>query len=308
MVGLDAAAAAHKAHARPRTSQAVTRRGWLAAVILPALLLACQGPPARRDASLVAAGDIASCWWRWDDATGRLLDHIDGLVLVLGDAVYQDGTARQLAGCYGPNWGRHKARTRPVLGNHDSRTQGGAPYYAYFGAAAGEAGKGWYSFDHEGWHVVALNSEIAIDSASEQLRWLEADLRAHPARCTLALTHRPLFSSGKHGNSARMAPLARLLYRHGVDVVLSGHDHNYERFAPQDTAARADSVRGLVQFVVGTGGAPMYGRGETRPNSRAFNNRVHGVLALRLRPRGYDWEFVPTRPRVFEDAGSGSCH
>lgn len=263
--------------------------------------------PDRRDPSLVIAGDVASCWWRWDDATARLLDGLGGVVLVLGDAVYQDGTAAQFARCYGPSWGRHRARTRPVIGNHDARSGGGAPYFAYFGAAAGEPGKGWYSWNQDGWHIVALNSETPIGAGSEQLRWLEADLRAHPALCTLAYVHRPAFSSGKHGNSRRVADLLRVLYAHRVDVLLSGHDHNYERFAPQDTAGGLDPQRGIVQFVVGTGGAPLYRPGVMKPNSEAFNSRVHGVLAMHLRPDGYDWEFVPIRRRVFEDRGSDHC-
>jgi acid phosphatase type 7 len=296
--------AAQNVDPRPGTTQARLTR-WAALALCAAS--ACGRPPARVDASLVAAGDIASCWWRWDDATGRLLDHVGGVVVVLGDAAYQDGTARQLTGCYGPNWGRHKSRTRAVLGNHDRRTGQGAPFFAYFGTAAGEPGKGWWSFEQDGWHVVGLNSETAIGAGSEQLRWLAADLAAHPARCTLVAIHRPIYSSGKHGDARRLREVARILHAHRVDVVLSGHDHNYERFAPRNAAEQADSA-GLVQFVVGTGGAPMYRPGVRSPLSRAFNSRVHGVLALRLRPDGYDWEFVPTRPRVFEDRGSGRCH
>jgi 3',5'-cyclic AMP phosphodiesterase CpdA len=259
------------------------------------------------DASLVAAGDVASCWWRWDEATARLLDRIDGTVLVLGDMAYQDGTAAQIERCYGPTWGRHRERTRPVLGNHDARTDDGAPFFAYFGAAAGEAGKGWFSGDQDGWHIVGLNSETGIAAGSEQLRWLEADLAASRAPCTLVYAHRPAFSSGDHGGSDRVADLLKVLYRHRVDVLLGGHDHHYERFVPQDTLGRRDPERGIVQFVVGTGGAPLYRRHLRNPNTAAFNSRVHGVLALRLRPGGYDWEFVPTRRGVFEDRGSGRC-
>lgn len=284
------------------------RRPLAAALALCAAAACRDGPvPARLDADLVIAGDVASCWWRWDDATGRLLDQIGGVVLLLGDAVYQDGTAAQFSGCYEPAWGRHRGRTRPVPGNHDMRTEEGAPFFAYFGAAAGEPGKGWQSWNQDGWHIVGLNSEVEIGAGSEQLRWLEADLRANPSRCTLVYVHRPAFSSGKHGDSRRVADLLRVLYAHRVDVLLGGHDHNYERFAPQDTAGRRDPARGIVQFVVGTGGAPLYRGGERGPNSLAFNSRVHGVLAMHLRPDGYDWEFVPTRRRVFEDRGSDRC-
>jgi acid phosphatase type 7 len=179
---------------QPRPTLARIRNAVFLGTLLTAA--ACrEAVPPRMDASLVAAGDIASCWWRWDDATGRLLDHIDGVVVGLGDMVYQAGTAAQFSGCYSPNWGRHRSRTRVVIGNHDGRTEKGAPFYAYFGAAAGVPGKGWYSWDQEGWHIVGLNSEVAIGAGSEQLRWLEADLRAHPALCTLAFVHRPAFSS-----------------------------------------------------------------------------------------------------------------
>jgi 3',5'-cyclic AMP phosphodiesterase CpdA len=288
-----------------RLQQYARRAAVLATGVLAA---ACSEPPPRVDATLVAAGDIAGCWWRWDDATGRLLDRVGGEVIALGDIAYQQGTAAQLTGCYGPNWGRHKARTHPVIGNHDARTEHGAAYYAYFGDAAGPIWRGWYSWELKGWHMVAINSELPTAALeADQLRWLEADLRTHPTRCALAYMHRPPFSSGQHGNSARMSAVLGVLYRHGVDVILSGHDHDYERFAPQDTLGRADPAHGIVQFVVGTGGAPLYRPGTPRPNSRTFNSRVHGVLAMRLREDGYDWEFVPTRRGVFEDHGSERC-
>ena len=281
-------------------------------VLVLALLAACggddqfHGPPPHT--SIVAAGDIAGCWWRSDEATARLLDHIGGVVAPLGDVVYSDGTAKQYARCYGPTWGRHRARTRPVIGNHDMRTEDGKPYYAYFGAAAGPPGKGWYSYELEGWHVVVLNSEVDIGPRSEQVAWLRDDLRAHPARCTAALMHRPRFSSGKHGDSERVKDVFRVLYDGGVDVLLSGHDHIYERFAPQDPDGRKDPRRGVRQFVVGTGGAPFYAIRDTlAPNSEVHQNRVHGVLRLVFHPDGYDWEFVGVG-KGFSDEGHGGCH
>ena len=284
---------------------------------IPLLLLALAFAGACREGrrpgrpphtSLVAAGDIAGCWWRSDEATARLLDHITGTVAPLGDNVYSRGTAGQYADCYAPTWGRHKARTRPAIGNHDMGTEHGAPYYDYFGAAAGPRGKGWYSYDLEGWHVVVLNSEVAMDSASEQLAWLRGDLQLHHPRCTLAYMHRPRFSSGKHGDSERTKAAFRALYDGGVDVLLSGHEHVYERFAPQDPEGRPDPARGVRQFVVGTGGAPFYDFHERLdPNSQVHQNHVHGVLRLVFHPDGYDWEFVGVGA-AFSDRGHGSCH
>jgi 3',5'-cyclic AMP phosphodiesterase CpdA len=275
------------------------------------LLAACGGggaPERRPPASLIAAGDIASCWWRADEATARLLDGMEGVVAPLGDLVYQSGTQGQFEDCYGPTWGRHLARTRPAIGNHDRRTQKGAPYYRYFGARAGKAGEGWYSYALDGWHVVVLNTEVPIGAGSPQLRWLANDLRAHPARCTLAYMHRPRFSSGKHGGSRRVTDAWRVLYAAGVDVVLAGHDHVYERFAPLTPDGEPDPVRGIVSFVVGTGGAPLYGKGDVQPHSQVVRNDVHGVLALRFRPDGYEWEFVPVPGERFHDRGEGRCH
>jgi acid phosphatase type 7 len=276
-----------------------------------ALIAACRGDRvqgAQPHTSLVAAGDIASCWWRSDEATARLLDHIGGVVASLGDNVYQSGSAGQFARCYGPTWGRHKARTRPAIGNHETRSDDGTPYYDYFGAAAGPRGKGWYSYELEGWHVVVLNTETDIAAGSEQLRWLRDDLRRHPARCTLAYMHRPRYSSGKHGDSARMIDAFRTLYDGGVDVMLGGHDHSYERFAPQDPDARADPASGVRQFVAGTGGAPFYAMRDTpAPNSEIRQNHVHGVLRLVFHADGYDWEFVGVGDG-FSDKGHGTCH
>ena len=257
---------------------------------------------------MVAAGDIAGCWWRDDESTARLLDQIGGTVLALGDNVYQDGTAQQYARCYAPTWGRHKDRTRPIAGNHDYRTDEGEPYYEYFGAAAGPRGKGWYSYDLEGWHVVALNSEVDMTPGSEQLRWLADDLRRNRTRCTLAYMHRPRFSSGKHGSSERVKAAFRVLYEGGVDVLLGGHDHIYERFGPQDPDGRLDLVHGVRQFVVGTGGAPFYEfRDRLLPNSETHQGTEHGVLRLVFERDSYTWEFVSVG-NGFTDSGSSSCH
>ncbi|HYW07443.1 MAG TPA: metallophosphoesterase [Longimicrobium sp.] len=265
-----------------------------------------SGPRAR--ASLIAAGDVASCWWRSDEATARLIDRMDGVVAALGDLVYQAGTEDQYRDCYVPTWGRHVNRTRPTLGNHDRRTRRGAAYYRLFGARAGEPGKGWYSYDLDGWHVVVLNSEEDMKPGSPQLRWLEADLRAHPTPCTLAYMHRPLFSSGKHGGSARVRDAWRVLYAGGVDVVLAGHDHHYERFAALTPDGERDPARGIVSFVIGTGGAPLYAVDQPGPHSLAHQNRVHGVVAFRFAPGRYEWEFVPVRGAGYADRGTASCH
>lgn len=295
-----------------------TRFAALAPCLLAAALAACGGDPPRTRAeapptpppphtSIVAAGDIASCWWRSDEGTARLLDITGGIVAPLGDVVYSSGTAQQFARCYHPTWGRHKARTRPAIGNHEYRTENGGPYYAYFGRAAGEPGKGWYSYDVDGWHVVVLNTEVDVGEDSEQMAWLRRDLREHPVKCTLAYMHRPRFSSGKHGDSERVKPLFAALYEGGVDVLLGGHDHLYERYAPQDPEGREDRARGVRQFVVGTGGAPFYDLAAAGPNSEARQNHVHGVLRLVFHPEGYDWEFVGVN-QTFADRGSDRCH
>lgn len=258
-------------------------------------------------ATVLAAGDIAWCGEPGAEATARLLDRLEGTVLALGDLAYPDGTAGQFRRCYGPTWGRHKARTRPVPGNHDYRTTGAEPYFAYFGRPAGRPGRGYYGFDLGGWHLVALDSNVDAGPGSEQERWLRADLAATGARCILAYWHHPPFSSGHHGDDPRTAALLRALHEAGASIVLSGHDHDYERFAPQDPDGRADPERGIRVFVVGTGGARRRGYGQAAANSEVFQSWSWGVLELGLYEDRYTWRFVPTDRGSFRDSGSARC-
>ena len=265
------------------------------------------------DPVLIAAGDIASCVNDDDEATAQLVEVISGTVATLGDNVYERGTPEQFSGCYDPAWGRFKNRIRPSPGNHEYLTPGAAGYFDYFGAAAGQLGQGYYSYDLGAWHLVALNSvcwEVGGCGAdSPQALWLAADLQAHPAACTLAYWHHPRFSSGLHGDNALVQPLWDVLYAAGAEVVLNGHDHHYERFAPQDPNGTADPARGLREFIVGTGGRSHYPfPGGPGANSEASNTDTYGVLKLTLHADSYDWEFVPVAGKTFTDSGSGTCH
>ncbi len=271
-------------------------------------------PAPSADPVLVGAGDIASCSSSGDEATANLLDGIAGTVFTLGDNVYNSGTAAKFATCYDPSWGRHKARTRPAVGNHEYHVAGATGYFDYFGAAAGDRTQGYYSYNLGAWHIVVLNSTCAkvaggCGAGSAQEQWLRRDLAAHPARCTLAYWHHPLFNSGHDGNSnGMMRPIWQTLYEAGADVVLTGHAHDYERFAPQDADGNRDMARGIREFVVGTGGAFFTGKGTTVPNSEVFQNHTFGVLKLTLHPTSYDWQFVPEAGKTFVDAGSADCH
>jgi hypothetical protein len=262
---------------------------------------------------LLAAGDIAACTSTGDEATAALLDGINGRVITLGDNVYDNGTAQEFANCYAPSWGRHKARTSPAVGNHEYGTPNAQGYFDYFGAAAGEAGKGYYSFGEGTWHVVVLNSMCdqvgGCGPGSPQEQWLRADLAAHPNTCTLAYWHHPRFSSGDfHGNDARTAGLVQALYDHGVDLVLTGHDHHYERFAPLSPSGALDVARGLRHFVVGTGGRSLRTALSVQPWSEVRDWSAFGILKLTLRQDAYDWEFVPVAGESFTDSGSDVCH
>jgi hypothetical protein len=258
------------------------------------------------DAIFVGAGDIARCGATGTEATARLLDRIDGKVFTLGDNVYPTGTADQFANCYGPTWGRHRHRTYPAPGNHDWATATGTPYFQYFGEAAGSAGLGYYSFNLGAWHILSLNSNVAAAPGSPQYEWVRSDLTANPSTCTLAYWHHPVFSSGAHGNYPHMAEIWRLLQAAGADVVLTGHDHDYERFAPMDADGRADG-QGIREFVVGTGGAEVKPPRIVMPNSEARDNSTYGVLKLTLRARSYDWEFMPIDGQSFRDLGTALC-
>jgi hypothetical protein len=256
---------------------------------------------------LVGAGDIASCSLTADDSTAALLDTIPGLVFAAGDNAYTNGTIVEYQTCYHPTWGRHKNRTRPSPGNHEYNSLG-VGYYQYFGALAGDSGVGYYSYDFARWHIVSLNSNVSMAAGSAQEQWLRADLAAHPATCTFAYWHHPRFNSGTtHGNFLPSGPIWQALYDLGADVVVSGHEHLYERFAPQRPDSTADAANGIREFVVGTGGAANYAFGTPKANSEVRNATTHGVIALTLNPTGYAWRYITTTGAV-ADSGSGSCH
>lgn len=264
-------------------------------------------------ATLLAAGDIASCASQGDEATAALLEaRPNALVATLGDNVYESGTVAEFNSCFEPTWGRHKARTFPALGNHDVATARAAGYFNTFGPVAGEQPLGWYSYDLGDWHVVVLNSNcgaVGCMAGGTQERWLREDLAANPTACTLAYWHHPRFSSGStHGSDPGLQTIWTTLYDAGVDVVLSGHEHNYERFAPLDPTGAVDAAKGIRQFVVGTGGRSHYPFGPPLPGSEVRHTGTFGVLVLTLRSATYQWQFVPEAGKTFTDSGSGRCH
>ena len=264
-------------------------------------------PPGRGEV-LVGAGDIADCGSSGAEATAALLDAIPGTVFTAGDNAYSSGTASEYANCYDPTWGRHKARTRPAPGNHEYNTGDAAPYYAYFGANAGPSGRGYYSYDLGDWHLISLNSNIDMSAGSAQELWLRADLAATTKTCVLAYWHHPRFSSGSHGSSTESQPLWQALYDYNADVVVVGHDHNYQRFAPQTPSGAPDPVRGMREFVAGTGGRSHYSFSTPIANTEAYNTDTWGVLKLTLDAASYSWEFIPITGGTYRDSGTGACH
>jgi hypothetical protein len=258
--------------------------------------------------TLVGAGDIAVCSSNGDEQTAQLLDRIPGEVFVAGDNAYTTGSLSEYQQCYHPSWGRHKARTHPVPGNHEYMTSGASGYFTYFGSAAGPSNRGYYSYDAGAWHVVALNSEQSITAGSAQLTWLAQDLKASGARCTAAIVHRPRFSSGNHGDQKDTQALWQVLYDNGVDVIISGHDHHYERFAPMTASGARDDARGIRSFVVGTGGAAFYDVGSRRANSEFVKTRSFGVLRLDLSATSYQWQFITAPDGKVVDSGTANCH
>jgi uncharacterized protein YjdB len=259
---------------------------------------------------LVGAGDIADCSSSGNETTATLLDSIPGTVFTAGDNAYPDGSAINFSQCYDPSWGRHKARTRPAPGNHDYHTSGATGYFGYYGALAGASGTGYYSYDIGEWHVISLNSNISMSAGSTQEQWLRADLAASTRQCTVAYWHHPRFSSGtQHGSATSTQPFWQALYDAGAEIVISGHEHNYERFAPQTPSGTSDPTTGIREFVAGTGGVGHYDdQGPPLPNSELFNGTTWGVLKLSLGSSTYSWEFIPVAGGTFTDSGTGSCH
>jgi hypothetical protein len=270
--------------------------------------------PPGSDPVLAAAGDIAY-GGSGDDETAKILDAIAPTVVVtMGDNAYDSGTASEFNTWYHPTWGRHKSKTRPSPGNHEYRTSGASGYFGYFGAAAGTPGKGWYSYDIGAWHLIALNTNgegacatISCSVGSEQERWLRADLAATQASCVLAYFHHPRFSTGPHGDNTGVKPLWQALYDYNADVILQGHDHNYQRWAPMNPEGQPDSSRGIRSFVVGTGGKNLYAVG-SRSGLEAKQGDTLGILKLTLRTASYDWAFEPVAGKTYNDSGTGTCH
>ena len=271
------------------------------------------------DPTVIAAGDISMCQTTGDEETAALIDSMPGTVLPLGDLAYQDGSKADFENCYAPTWGRFKDRSRPVLGNHEYVQKGAGPYFDYWGDAAGDRTKGYYSFDIGSWHIVALNSNCSdaggCSKGSPMEQWLRGDLAAHPSRCLLAMWHHPRFyspsrqptTSRLEATDKKMSAFWVALMEAGADVVLAGHRHIYERFARQDSEGNADP-NGIRQFVVGTGGGPHDRfEGPTAPNSEIRKADTYGVLQMTLHAESYDWRFVPVAGETFTDSGSDTC-
>src|SRR5437870_7528582 len=258
---------------------------------------------------LIGAGNIARCDRTNDEATALLLDaYPDATVFTAGDNINGNGSLNNFSTCYDPSWGRHKARTRPAVGEKDYKTAGAAGFFQYFGAAGGDSGKYYYSYDLGAWHIMALNDQISMVAGSPQEQWLRTELANNTKKCTLAYWHRPRFNSSGTNNLAAVKPLWDALYAYSADVVVNAHSQVYERFAPQSPTAVADPAKGMRQFTVGTGGLNLDNFGAPRPNSEVRSSGAYGVLLLTLDTLNYSWQFIPIAGQTFTDAGSTACH
>jgi acid phosphatase type 7 len=264
-----------------------------------------QMSEANSDAILLAVGDIAGCPEQYkDELTADLAADLPGTIALLGDVVYENATPWEFSNCYDPSWGRVLSRSRPSPGNHEYRSLGAEPYYEYFGSRAGPNGKGYYTYKLGTWRIYSLNSERHF---AEQEAWLKAHLAANPSKCILAYWHKPLFTSGTNPAELKVRPLFDALNRAGAEVVLNGHAHQYERFAPQDADGNFKSKGGTRQFVVGTGGAQLKHFPAIQPNSLVRFRDAWGVLRMTLKPGSYAWKFLPVPPAVTTDTGSANC-
>jgi len=327
-----------------RTAMGPTRRvkGIVRTILIGSLLLVigslsslAQEPTAKTPASpkassktakkkspdaftLVGAGDIVGCSdLSGAEATAKLIEAIPGTVFAAGDLAYQRGTYEEFIKCYGPTWGRFKARTRPTPGNHEYNGAPATGYFRYWDGLAGDPGKGYYSYDLGSWHIVVLNTNCGSSQlggcaeGSPEETWLKQDLAAHPNVCTLAYGHHALFSSGllpKHAEHPELRALWQDLYDAHADLVLAAHEHSYERFAPQNPQGNPDPDHGIREIVVGTGGRSHTPLGYAKPNSEVRDDKTYGVLKLTLSPGKYSWEFIPILGKSFRDSGEGICH
>ena len=292
------------------------------ALLVAGLLAACGGgrggeepPRSTATTTLLAAGDIAECGEDGDEQTAALLaEYPDAAIATLGDNAYQHGTFEEFEECYGPSWGRFVERTHPATGNHDHATEDARGYYEFFGERGGPFDDYFYSYELGAWHVVVLNSDCwrigGCEAADRQIEWLRQDLEQSGARCTLAYWHRPPFSSGRYGDpkaTDRVRPLWDTVVDAGVELVLAGHEHSYERFAPMNAAGEADP-NGTELIIVGTGGGNLRPfRNPPLPTTEVRDAGTWGVLKLELRPDGYDYDFLPVAGKTFTDSGSGVC-
>ena len=266
-------------------------------------------PTPGTDAILVGAGDIANSD-SGDTATAALISALPSTATVFaaGDNAYSSGTLSEYNTYYDPTWGQFKARTIPAPGNHEYGTSGASGYFDYFGALAGPNRNGWFSKDVGDWHFVSLNSEVNMAAGSPQETWLRQDLAANTKACTIAMWHSPIFTSGSHAPDSATRPLYQALYDYNADVIVQGHNHNYERFAPMNPNGQLDAARGIRTFVNGAGGAGHYNFTQNAANSEVRNSDTLGVLKFTLHANSYDFEFIPEAGKTFRDSGSGTCH
>jgi hypothetical protein len=277
-----------------------------------------QPPEEPEEFTLVGAGDIAWCGnLLGAEATAKLIEHIPGTVFAAGDLAYDRGTWEEFQNCYQPTWGKFKDRTKPAAGNHEYNGSSASGYFQYWGGVAGDPNKGYYSYDLGAWHVVVLNTNCGVKAlggcseGSPEEVWLKEDLAAHAESCILAYGHHSLFSSGilaSHAMHLELLAFWKDLYRAHADLVLAGHEHSYERFAPQNPDGQLDQKNGIRQIVVGTGGRSHTPLGLATPNSEVRDSNTFGVLKLRLSEKSYKWEFIPQPGMTFTDSGEGTCH
>ncbi len=256
-------------------------------------------------AIVAAVGDIGECGSAAVPLTARLVEQISGPLLLAGDLAYMHGSPSDFQRCFEPAWGQFRHRWRPSPGNHEYETPGAAGYFQYFGSAAGQGARSYYSFRAGDWLVLMLNSNIPAGIGSPQFDFVRSELQANGNPCTMAVWHHPLFTSGPNGPNIFMRDMWALLYERGADVIVAGHDHLYERFGKQDVDGRSDA-RGLRQFIAGTGGARLYNFQRTAANSQSRVN-AHGVLRLNLHTSTYDWAFIDTNGAI-ADTGADGCH